>query len=97
MNVEDTKATLNKGVSVFGNKFALIDFGTNCQTSNTDFLNVYYPFTNYMLASQFNYGGFSMDEWDYSVFEKNNIPPSNKNSNNKKKKKEERNKRNEVY
>ncbi len=73
MNVEDTKATLNKGVSIFGNKFALIDFGTNCQTSNTDFLNVYYPFTNYMLASQFNYGGFSMDDWDYNVFEKNNI------------------------
>ncbi len=73
MNVEDTKATLDKGVSIFGNKFALIDFGTNCQTSNTNFLNVYYPFTNYMLASQFDYGGFSMDDWDYSIFEKNNI------------------------
>lgn len=70
MNIEDTKATLNKGVSIFGNKFALIDFGTNCQTSNTNFLNVYYPFTNYMLASQFDYGGYSMDEWDYSIYQK---------------------------
>ena len=73
MNVEDSKATLDKGVSIFGCKFALIDFGTNCQTSNTDTLNVYYPFTNYLLASQFDYGGYSMDEWDYSIFEKNNI------------------------
>ena len=72
MNVEDTKATLNEAVSIFGRKFALIDFGTNCQTSNTNFLNVYYPFTNYMLASQFDYGGYSMDEWDYSIFEKYN-------------------------
>lgn len=70
MNVEDTKATLNKGVSIFGNKFALIDFGTNCQTSNTDFFNVYYPFTNYMLASQFNAGAISMDKWDYETFNK---------------------------
>lgn len=73
MNVEDTKATLDKGVEIFGTKFALIDFGTNCQTSNTDFFNVYYPFTNYMLASQFNYGGFSMDEWDSEIFDKVNV------------------------
>lgn len=73
MNVEDTKATLDKGVSIFGCKFALIDFGTNCQTSNTQTLNVYYPFTNYLLASQFNYGGYSMDKWDYSVFQKYNV------------------------
>ena len=73
MNVEDTKTTLDKGVSIFGCKFALIDFGTNCQTSNTDTLNVYYPFTNYLLASQFDYGGYSMDEWDYSVYQKYDV------------------------
>lgn len=70
MNVEDTKATLEKGVEIFGTKFALIDFGTNCQTSNTDFFNVYYPFTNYMLASQFDAGAISMDKWDYEIFNK---------------------------
>ena len=73
MNIEDTKATLNKGVEIFGTKFALIDFGTNCQTSNTSFFNVYYPFTNYMLASQFDHGGITMDEWDYEAFDKVNV------------------------
>ncbi len=70
MNVEDTKQTLDKAVSIFGTKFALIDFGTNCQTSNTDFCNVYYPFTDYMLASQFDAGGYGVDEWDYEMYQK---------------------------
>ncbi len=74
MNVEDTKATLKKGMEIFGQKFALIDFGTNCQSSNTDYLQLYHSFTDYMLASQFDYGGFGgMDEWDYSIFEKYNV------------------------
>lgn len=73
MNVEDTKATLSKGVSIFSCKFALIDFGTNCQTSTTDFCNVYYPFTNYMLTSQFNYGGYGMDEWNSENYNKTSV------------------------
>lgn len=68
MNVEDTKTTLEKGVKIFGQKFALIDFGTNCQSSNTDYLQVYHSFTEYMLASQFDYGGYSLDEWDYEIY-----------------------------
>lgn len=73
MNVEDTKSTLKEGVKIFGQKFALIDFGTNCQSSNTDYLQVYHNFTDYLLASQFDYGGFSMDEWDYEVFKETGV------------------------
>ncbi len=73
MNVEDTKATLKEGVKIFGQKFALIDFGTNCRSSDTNYLQVYHNFTNYLLASQFDYGGYSMDKWDYEVFKKNGV------------------------
>ncbi len=73
MDVDDTKATLKKGVEIFGQTFSLIDFGTNCQTSNTGFFNVYHSFTDYMLTSQFDYGGIQMDEWDYEEFEKYNV------------------------
>lgn len=73
MNVEDTKATLKEGVKIFGQKFALIDFGTNCRSSDTDYLQVYHKFTNYLLASQFDYGGFSMDNWDYEAFKKTSV------------------------
>lgn len=70
MNLEDTKATLKKGVSIFGQKFALIDFGTNCQSSHTDYFQVYHNYTNYMLTSQFDYGGYSLDKWDGDQFNK---------------------------
>ncbi len=73
MDVEDSKSTLKKGVEIFGQRFSLIDFGTNCQTSNTSFFNVYHSFTDYMLTSQFDHGGIEMDEWDYEEFEKYNV------------------------
>lgn len=72
LNVEDTKTLMNKGVSIFGGKFALIDFGTNCQSGTTDYLNVYSPFANYILLNQKDYGGFSMDDWDYEIYKKVN-------------------------
>lgn len=73
MNVEDSKATLKKGVEIFGQKFSLIDFGTNCQTSSTSFFNVYHSFTDYMLTSQFDHGGIQMDKWDSEEFDKYNV------------------------
>lgn len=73
MNVEDTKVMLEKGVKIFGQKFALIDFGTNCQSGNTDYLQVYHNYTDYLLLSQFDFGGYSMDEWDYEVYKKVDI------------------------
>lgn len=73
MNVDDTKTMLKKGVSIFGQKFALIDFGTNCQSSHTDYFQVYHSYTDYMLTSQFDYGGYSMDEWDYEEYKKYSI------------------------
>ncbi len=73
MNVEDTKVMLQKGVKIFGQKFALIDFGTNCQSGNTDYLQVYHDYTDYLLLSQFNFGGYSMDNWDYEVYKKVDI------------------------
>ncbi len=68
MNVEDTKVMLEKGVKIFGQKFALIDFGTNCESGNTDYVQVYHNYTDYLLLSQFNYGGFTMDKWDYEKY-----------------------------
>lgn len=73
MNVEDTKATLEKGVAIFGQKFALIDFGTNCRSSNTDYLQVYHNFADYILASQYDYGGFTMDTWDYEKYKVSDV------------------------
>lgn len=73
MNVEDTKIMLEKGVQIFGQKFALIDFGTNCRSGSTDYVNVYHNYTDYMLLSQLDYGGFSMDEWDFEKFDAANI------------------------
>lgn len=70
MSVIDTKKTLDSALNSFGNKFALIDFGTNCQTSNTDFFQLYNPYTKYLLASEYNYGGYTMDEWDYNQYMK---------------------------
>lgn len=70
MNVEDTKVMLEKGVKIFGQKFALIDFGTNCRTGNTDFVQVYHNYTDYLILSQFDYGGFGWDNWDYEIYKK---------------------------
>ncbi len=70
MNVEDTKVMLEKGVKIFGQKFALIDFGTNCRSGNTDYVQVYHNYTDYLLLSQFDFGGYSMDKWDYEVYKK---------------------------
>lgn len=73
MNVDDTKTMLKKGVSIFGQKFALIDFGTNCQSSHTDYFQVYHSYTDYMLTSQFDYGGYSLDTWDYEEYKKYDV------------------------
>lgn len=73
MNVEDTKVMLEKGVKIFGQKFALIDFGTNCQTGNTDFVQVYHNYTDYLILSQFDFGGYGWDKWDYEVYKKVDI------------------------
>ena len=73
MNVEDTKVMLEKGVKIFGQKFALIDFGTNCQTGNTDFVQVYHNYTDYLILSQYDFGGYNWDKWDYEVYKKVDI------------------------
>ncbi|MBQ9913252.1 MAG: fibronectin type III domain-containing protein [Clostridia bacterium] len=73
MNVEDTKIMLEKGVKIFGQKFALIDFGTNCQSGNTDYVQVYHNYTDYLLLSQFDFGGYGWDEWDYEIYKKVDI------------------------
>lgn len=73
MNVEDTKVMLEKGVKIFGQKFALIDFGTNCRTGNTDFVQVYHSYTDYLILSQFDFGGYGWDNWDYEVYKKVDI------------------------
>lgn len=70
MNIEDTKKLMEKGVSIFGQKFALIDFGTNCQSSNTDYFQVYHSYTDYMLTSQLDSGGYQIDNWDYEEYKK---------------------------
>ncbi|MBQ3136651.1 MAG: fibronectin type III domain-containing protein [Clostridia bacterium] len=73
MNVEDTKVMLEKGVKIFGQKFALIDFGTNCRTGNTDFVQVYHNYTDYLLLSQWDFGGYGWDKWDYELYKKVDI------------------------
>ena len=73
MNVEDTKVMLEKGVKIFGQKFALIDFGTNCQTGNTDFVQVYHNYTDYLILSQYDFGGYGWDNWDYEIYKKVDI------------------------
>lgn len=73
MNVEDTKVMLEKGVKIFGQKFALIDFGTNCRTGNTDFVQVYHNYTDYLILSQWDFGGYGWDNWDYEAYKKVDI------------------------
>ncbi len=73
MNVEDTKVMLEKGVKIFGQKFALIDFGTNCRTGNTDFVQVYHNYTDYLILSQWDFGGYGWDNWDYEIYKQVDI------------------------
>lgn len=73
MNVEDTKVMLEKGVKIFGQKFALIDFGTNCRSGNTDYVQVYHNYTDYLLLSQWDFGGYGWDNWDYEIYKKVDI------------------------
>lgn len=73
MNVEDTKVMLEKGVKIFGQRFALIDFGTNCRTGNTDFVQVYHNYTDYLLLSQWDFGGYGWDNWDYEIYKQVDI------------------------
>ncbi len=72
MSEQDTKATLDAAVEAFGHKFALIDFSTNCSMCDTTTLNLYRNYSRYLVASQLDVGGYTMDEWDYDLFNQYN-------------------------
>lgn len=70
LSIKDTKYVLKKGTKIWGRKFAIIDYGTSCQTSNTELLDIYAPYTQYMIASQFDAGGWKWDKWNYNTYKK---------------------------
>lgn len=68
MSTSDTKKAMNSVMNYFGHKFALIDFSSNCCTSSNEFINLYHPYTEYLLTSQTLQGGYDMDKWDYEKY-----------------------------
>lgn len=67
---KDTKAVLKDGIKTFGRKFAIIDYGTNCRSGMSSVLNYYQNYTDYMVVSQNDYGGFTYDNWTIGKFQK---------------------------
>ncbi|WP_026495045.1 hypothetical protein [Butyrivibrio sp. WCD3002] len=62
LNDKDTVKILKYGTRLFGNKFSVIDYGTNCQSGITSVLNMYKDYTDYMIVSQLDVGGFTFDD-----------------------------------
>ena len=61
---------MNYGLKVFGQKFAIIDYGTNCVSGTTSVLNFYKSYTDYMVVSQLDFGGWEWDKWNYDIYRK---------------------------
>ncbi|MBR6472185.1 MAG: hypothetical protein IKS99_00445 [Firmicutes bacterium] len=70
LSEKDTKTLLKYGVKTFGQKFAFIDYGTNCQSGCTDILDYYADYTDYMLVNQLDFGGWQWDKWDSAAYDK---------------------------
>lgn len=70
LNLSDTKKIMKYGLKVFGQKFAIIDYGTNCVSGTTSVLNFYKSYTDYMIVSQLDFGGWEWDKWDYDIYRK---------------------------
>ena len=70
LNLKDTKTLLKYGVETFGQKFAFIDYGTNCGSGSTDILDYYAPYTDYMIVNQLDFGGWQWDKWDSDAYSK---------------------------
>lgn len=69
MSTADTQKAMDSVMNYFGHRFALIDFSSNCVTSTNDFINLYHPYTEYLLTSQTLQGGFGMDKWSSEKFD----------------------------
>ena len=61
LSEKDTKTLLKYGVKKFGQKFAFIDYGTNCASGTTSILDFYADYTDYMVVNQLDFGGW---QWD---------------------------------
>lgn len=61
INESYTKKTLAAGTKIFGAKFAIIDYGTNCRSASARTLDMYAPYTDYMIMCQQDFGGW---QWD---------------------------------
>lgn len=68
MTVNDTIKTLDSAVEAFGHPFALIDLSTNCSMSNTRTIELYHKYAKYLMASQLDVGGFTLDNWNIDDF-----------------------------
>lgn len=69
MSISDAQKAMDSVMDYFGHKFALIDFSSNCDTSSNEYINLYHPYTEYLLTSQTLQGGYSMDNWDSKKYE----------------------------
>ena len=67
---KDTKTLLKYGVELFGQKYALIDYGTNCWSGQTGVLDLYQDYTDYMIVNQLLYGGVEYDHWNIDDYNK---------------------------
>ncbi len=70
LSEKDTKTLLNYGVKTFGQKFAFVDYGTNCASGYTDILDFYAPYTDYMIVNQLDFGGWQWDEENSEAYDK---------------------------
>ena len=68
LSQQDSLSILKYGVSLFGSKFAIIDYGTNCGSGTTEVLDFYSDYTDYMNVSQLNFGGFQYDDQSMEAY-----------------------------
>ncbi|SEL92868.1 hypothetical protein SAMN04487770_12121 [Butyrivibrio sp. ob235] len=62
LNRNDTINILKFSKKLFGKKFSIIDYGTNCKSGKTSVLKMYQDYTDYMIVNQLDFGGFEYDD-----------------------------------
>ena len=58
---EDTQDLMKYITNLLGRKIDFYDMSTNCQQGTVEMMNEFYPYFNYILASELNAGGYSND------------------------------------
>lgn len=76
LTLADSKKLMEYSKNLLGRKFSIIDYGTNCQSGTSSVLSFYQDYTEYMIVSQPDYGGFGYDNWTIEVYNRVNPDPT---------------------